>query len=49
MNFEEVYRVQPGEKVSLANRDTKTKGPFEGKQEAVAATKQSVVPVPEKR
>lgn len=42
MNFEKEYRIKPGEKVDLASRDTKTKGPFGSKEEAVAATAKNV-------
>ncbi|MEO1617331.1 MAG: polyphosphate kinase 2 family protein [Planctomycetota bacterium] len=42
MNFEKEYRVRPGEKVSLKKRETKTRGPFEGKPEALEATQRNV-------
>lgn len=42
MDFEKEYRVEPSDEVSLSKRDTKTKGPFADKMEAVAVTEQNV-------
>ncbi|NND95820.1 MAG: polyphosphate kinase 2 family protein [Pirellulaceae bacterium] len=38
MDFYNEYRVAPGENVKLKSRDTKTKGPFDGKDEAKGFT-----------
>ena len=42
MDFEKEYRVGPSEQVALGKRDTKTKGPFAEKSDAVAATGENV-------
>lgn len=47
MNFEKEYRIKPGQRVDLASRDTKTKGPFASKEEAVAATAKNVKAIQE--
>jgi PPK2 family polyphosphate:nucleotide phosphotransferase len=42
MDFEKEYRVGPSERVKLSKRDTKTKGPFADKSDAVATTAKNV-------
>ncbi|MEM6469000.1 MAG: PPK2 family polyphosphate kinase [Planctomycetota bacterium] len=42
MNFEREYRVRPGDKVSLKDLPTKTKGPFEGKPDAEESTRKNL-------
>ncbi|MCO8121417.1 polyphosphate kinase 2 family protein [Stieleria sp. TO1_6] len=42
MNFEKEYRVRSDDKISLKSRDTKTKGPFDDKEDAQAATAENV-------
>lgn len=42
MDFEKEFRIAPSEKVSLKKRETKTKGPFDDKSAAQAATEQNV-------
>ncbi len=42
MNFEKEYRVRTGDRIDLASLDTKTKGPFEDKAEAVELTLKNV-------
>ncbi|MCA9136089.1 MAG: polyphosphate kinase 2 family protein [Planctomycetales bacterium] len=47
MDFDKEYRVEPSDEVSLSKRDTKTKGPFVDKAEAVAVTEQNVKTIQE--
>ncbi|QDV44882.1 Polyphosphate kinase 2 (PPK2) [Stieleria neptunia] len=45
MDFEKEFRVKPSESVSLKKRETKTKGPFDGKADAVAATEDTIATI----
>ncbi len=45
MDFEKEFRIQPSESVSLKKRETKTKGPFEKKADAVAATEKNIATI----
>lgn len=45
MDFEKEYRIGTSEKVSLGRRDTKTRGPFLDKDEAVAETEKNVITI----
>ena len=47
MDFEQEFRVRPNDRVSLANIDTDAKGPFEEKEDALAATKSNVESIQE--
>ena len=47
MDFTKEYRVKPGDKANLKDRDTKTKGPFADKDEAKAATAKLVEKIQE--
>ncbi len=47
MDFEKKYRIKPSEEVCLSKRDTKTKGPFADKAEAVAETERNIATIQE--
>ncbi|QDV82478.1 polyphosphate kinase 2 family protein [Planctomycetes bacterium TBK1r] len=47
MDFEKEFRIKPSESVSLKKRETKTKGPFEDKADAVAATEKNIATIQE--
>ncbi|MDV6033136.1 MAG: polyphosphate kinase 2 family protein [Phycisphaera sp. RhM] len=47
MDFEKEFRIKPSESVSLKKRETKTKGPFEDKADAVAATENDITTIQE--
>lgn len=45
MDFEKEFRIKPSESVSLKKRETKTKGPFDEKADAVAATEKNIATI----
>ena len=47
MDFEKEYRILPSDHVSLKQCETKTKGPFADKSEAVAATEENIETIQE--
>ena len=47
MDFEKEYRILPSDRVSLKQCETKTKGPFADKAEAVAATEENIQTIQE--